>query len=208
MNDGAKSEFMKITRNIQEGYMKKALILILLLTGVLIFAACSQKKMTRVEPSQPVKSSAEQKDTALSKTEETKMPEDRQVPASDVKAMDIPAQAEKKDTFEFKDVLFDYDKYNIRQDAGTALDSTAEWLKKNKNINVVIEGHCDERGTNEYNLALGDRRAKAVRDYLSSLGISSGRMSFVTYGEEKPLCTEQNESCRQKNRRAHFVVNK
>ncbi|RJQ23979.1 MAG: peptidoglycan-associated lipoprotein Pal [Nitrospiraceae bacterium] len=164
--------------------------------------------MTRVEPSQPVKSSAEQKDTALSKTEETKMPEDRQVPASDVKAMDIPAQAEKKDTFEFKDVLFDYDKYNIRQDAGTALDSTAEWLKKNKNINVVIEGHCDERGTNEYNLALGDRRAKAVRDYLSSLGISSGRMSFVTYGEEKPLCTEQNESCRQKNRRAHFVVNK
>jgi peptidoglycan-associated lipoprotein len=184
--------------------MKKELILILLLTGVFVFAACSQKKMTRVEPSQPA---AEQKDAVITEetTRTTKRPEDKQLPASDIKTTDISAQTE-KDAFEYKDVYFDYDRFNIRQDARAALDSTAEWLIKNKNINVLIEGHCDERGTNEYNLALGERRAKAVRDYLSSLGISSKRMSFVTYGEEKPLCAEQNEACRQKNRRAHFVA--
>lgn len=190
--------------------MKKELILILLMTGSLVFAACSQKKMTRVESSQPALDAAEQKSAVSAKIEETtqatKMPEDKQLPVSDVKTTDISAQEERKDVFEFKDTLFDYDRFNIRQDARAALDSTAEWLIKNKNINVLIEGHCDERGTNEYNLALGERRAKAVRDYLSSLGISSKRMSFVTYGEEKPLCTEQNESCWQKNRRAHFVT--
>lgn len=106
-----------------------------------------------------------------------------------------------------KDVLFDFDKYNVRHDARPVLDAIASYLK-NKRKSIVIEGHCDDRGTNEYNLALGERRAKSVRDYLSSLGVSQAGMSFITYGEEKPLCTEQNESCWQKNRRAHFVVSK
>jgi len=109
-------------------------------------------------------------------------------------------------TFKFMDVLFDYDSYRIRQDAKTALDSTAGWLKNNKNINVIIEGHCDERGTNEYNLALGEKRAKTVKDYLASSGIKPARMEISTYGEERPVCTMQNEVCYQKNRRAHFVV--
>ncbi|MBI5740691.1 MAG: peptidoglycan-associated lipoprotein Pal [Nitrospirae bacterium] len=105
-----------------------------------------------------------------------------------------------------KDVLFDYDKYDIREDARPTLDTIAAYMKKNEALSLVVEGHCDERGTNEYNLALGERRAKAVRDYLSSLGVPSSRMSTVTYGEEKPICTEQDETCRQKNRRAHFTV--
>jgi peptidoglycan-associated lipoprotein len=113
---------------------------------------------------------------------------------------------EGKMVFGFRDVLFDYDSYRIRQDAKAALDSTAGWLKNNNNINVVIEGHCDERGTNEYNLALGEKRAKTVRDYLASSGITPTRMAISTYGEEKPVCTMQNEVCYQKNRRAHFVV--
>ena len=108
--------------------------------------------------------------------------------------------------FEFRDVLFDYDSYRIRQDARTALDSAAGWLKNNKNINVIIEGHCDERGTNEYNLALGEKRAKTVKDYLASSGIKPARVAIATYGEERPVCTMQNEICYQKNRRAHFVV--
>ncbi|RJQ56806.1 MAG: peptidoglycan-associated lipoprotein Pal [Nitrospiraceae bacterium] len=186
--------------------MKKIAVLILLMSGVLLFAACT-KKMTRVGPS---RDTAGQKDTVVTKTDEaaqtTKMPGDKQPASSDIRATDISPLAGKKDAFEFKDVLFDYDRHNIRQDARAALDPTAEWLKKNKNINVVIEGHCDERGTNEYNLALGEKRAKAVRDYLSSLGVSSGRMSFVTYGEERPLCAGQDEPCRQKNRRAHFIA--
>lgn len=106
----------------------------------------------------------------------------------------------------FKDALFDYDKYNIRADARYLLDTIASWLTKNHNTKVIIEGHCDERGTNEYNLALGERRAKAARDYLVSLGISSSRMTLITYGEEKPTCTAHSESCWQDNRRAHFVV--
>jgi len=103
-------------------------------------------------------------------------------------------------------VLFDFDKYNIRDDARPTLDAIASYLKQNAQVNITIEGNCDERGTNEYNLALGERRAKSARDYLSSLGVSPSRISVVTYGEEKPVCTEQNETCWQKNRRDHFVA--
>ena len=105
-----------------------------------------------------------------------------------------------------KDVLFDYDKYNIRPDAKAALDSIAEWLSKNKGLNVLIEGHCDERGTNEYNLALGEKRANTAKDYLAAKGIASARIRTMTYGEEKPVCTESGESCWQRNRRAHFAI--
>ncbi|GAB4536543.1 MAG: peptidoglycan-associated lipoprotein Pal [Thermodesulfovibrionia bacterium] len=105
----------------------------------------------------------------------------------------------------FKDIYFDFDKYDIRPDALPVLNEIAEWLKKNK-ANIVIEGHCDERGTNEYNLALGEKRAKAARDYLVTLGIPSSRINTLTYGEERPQCTEHNEDCWQLNRRAHFVV--
>lgn len=106
----------------------------------------------------------------------------------------------------FKDALFDYDRYDIRADARPVLENVAAYLKKNANVSIIIEGHCDDRGTNEYNLALGERRAKAARDYLATLGIASSRMSVVTYGEEKPICTDQDATCWQKNRRAHFVV--
>ena len=75
-------------------------------------------------------------------------------------------------------------------------------------LNVIVEGHCDERGTNEYNLALGEKRAKSTKKYLVSLGVSPSRVIIVTYGEEKPLCSDSNESCWQSNRRAHFVVAK
>jgi peptidoglycan-associated lipoprotein len=106
----------------------------------------------------------------------------------------------------FKDVFFDYDQYNVRPDARPILDNVALFLSRNKNFNVVVEGHCDERGTNEYNLALGEKRAKSAQSYLSSLGVLPSRMMVQTYGEEKPLCTEQDEACWQRNRRAHFVL--
>ncbi len=105
-----------------------------------------------------------------------------------------------------QDALFDYDKYDIRPDARPTLDSVASWMNKNKGFNLTIEGHCDERGTNEYNLALGEKRAKSAMDYLVSLGVSSSRMGMITYGEENPVCVEKNEDCWQKNRRAHFVI--
>ena len=104
-----------------------------------------------------------------------------------------------------KDVLFDYDKYDIKPEARPILDSVASLMNSNAGLNITIEGHCDERGTNEYNLALGEKRAKSARDYLVSLGVSSSRMGMITYGEENPVCVQKNEACWQKNRRAHFI---
>jgi peptidoglycan-associated lipoprotein len=106
---------------------------------------------------------------------------------------------------EVRDAYFDLDKADIRTDAREALGKTAEFLRNYPQVKVTIEGHCDERGSTEYNLALGDRRASAVKQYLVSLGISADRMNTVSYGKEKPTCTEASEECYQKNRRGHFV---
>jgi peptidoglycan-associated lipoprotein len=105
-----------------------------------------------------------------------------------------------------QDAYFDYDSYDLRDDARSALATDAEWLKKFPTIQILIEGHCDERGTNEYNLALGERRANAAKDYLVSLGVDGGRVKTVSYGEERPACTDSEESCWTKNRRAHLVI--
>ena len=105
-----------------------------------------------------------------------------------------------------KDVFFEFDKYDIRGEDAKTLDANATWLKANAENLVLIEGHCDERGTNEYNLALGERRAKAAMNYLVSQGVQANRITIISYGEERPLCNEKNESCWSKNRRAHFLV--
>ncbi len=106
----------------------------------------------------------------------------------------------------FLDILFDYDSYDIGANFKPAAKSVATWLQKNLGARLLIEGHCDARGTNEYNLALGDRRAKSVKDYLAALGIAAKRIETISYGEEKPLCTQQADECWSKNRRAHFVI--
>jgi peptidoglycan-associated lipoprotein len=106
---------------------------------------------------------------------------------------------------EVRDAYFDLDKADIRADARPALSKTADFLKNYPQLKVTIEGHCDERGSTEYNLSLGDRRASAVKQYLISLGIGADRISTVSYGKEKPFCMESNESCWQQNRRGHFV---
>jgi peptidoglycan-associated lipoprotein len=103
------------------------------------------------------------------------------------------------------DAFFDYDKADIRPDARQALAQTADYLKANPSIRVTIEGHCDERGSTEYNLGLGDRRASAVKQYLVSLGVSAGSLNTVSFGKEKPFCSQSNEACWQQNRRGHFV---
>jgi peptidoglycan-associated lipoprotein len=105
-----------------------------------------------------------------------------------------------------KDIHFEFDKYDIRPEDTRALDANASWLKSNAENLVLIEGHCDERGTNEYNLALGERRAKATMNYLVSQGIQANRITIISYGEERPVCNEKTDSCWAKNRRAHFLV--
>ena len=104
------------------------------------------------------------------------------------------------------DVSFDYDQYNIRDDARAVLTRDADWMKRWTSTKVTVEGHCDSRGTAEYNLALGERRAGAVKDYLVSLGIAADRITAVSKGKEQPVCTEENESCWAQNRRGHFII--
>lgn len=105
-----------------------------------------------------------------------------------------------------QDVQFAFDSYDLSSEAREALQTNADWLRKNAPVKVEVEGHCDDRGTVEYNLALGAKRAKAARDYLVSLGISADRLSTISYGEEVPLCRDSSEDCWQQNRRAHFLV--
>lgn len=112
---------------------------------------------------------------------------------------DTPAAAE------LTDVFFDYDKYNLRADARSTLESNAQFLLADPSIGLTLEGHCDERGTVEYNLALGERRAQSVKDYLVEFGIDPSRLMTVSYGEERPFALGHNESSWSQNRRVHFV---
>jgi peptidoglycan-associated lipoprotein len=106
------------------------------------------------------------------------------------------------------DAYFDFNKADIRSDARDALGKTADFFRNYPQVRVTIEGHCDERGSTEYNLALGDRRASAVKQYLVSLGISADRLNTVSFGKEKPFCMQSTEACYQQNRRGHFVPSK
>ena len=107
---------------------------------------------------------------------------------------------------ELSDVYFDYNESAIRDDGRAPLQKDADWLKRWTSTQVTVEGHCDARGSAQYNLGLGSRRASAVKDYLVSLGVPATRITVVSKGKEQPFCTEQTESCWQQNRRGHFIV--
>jgi len=111
---------------------------------------------------------------------------------------------------EVQDVYFDYDRYDVRADASATLQKNVAALKSiladYPNAVITLEGHCDERGSAEYNLGLGDRRASSVKDFLAAAGLTDGKLQPVSYGKERPQCTEENEACYQKNRRVHFVA--
>jgi peptidoglycan-associated lipoprotein len=107
-----------------------------------------------------------------------------------------------------KDVYFEYDKSDIRGDQQSAIQADAQFLNQHPDINFTVEGHCDSRGSTEYNLALGDQRASAVKSALVSAGVNASRVKTISYGKEKPFCMEENEACWQQNRRGHFVYQK
>ena len=104
------------------------------------------------------------------------------------------------------DVRFDYDQFTLSADARAVLQKNADWMKRWTTTRVSVEGHCDSRGTNEYNLALGERRANAVKEYLVSLGVTADRLLVVSKGEETPVCNEENEACWAQNRRGHHII--
>ena len=119
----------------------------------------------------------------------------------------VPPPTKLDDMVMKEDIYFDFDKSNLKPAAQESLLQKADWLRENSDITVTIEGHCDERGTNEYNLALGDRRAESVKAFLVNLGISASRLTTISYGEERSVCFDGNEECWAKNRRGHFTLN-
>lgn len=178
------------------------LVLIMLFVGV----GCAQRKTTVQSDTQ----TAEQKKAADAKASEkvTDQSAGQKVTQVDSKDMQASKDAAAENSRVMKDIHFDFDKYDIRDDAKPVLKAIADYLIKNNPEKLVIEGNCDERGTNEYNLALGDRRAKATMSYLVAAGVASSRIETISYGEEKPICKEQTEECWAKNRRSHFLTTK
>ena len=153
-----------------------------------------------MQPSQPSQPSTATPPSTMQPTQPAQPAQPATTPSARPQPLEFTANPN------LRDVFFDFDKYDIRPEDARTLDANANWLKSNPNQLVLIEGHCDERGTNEYNLALGERRAKAAMNYLVSQGVQASRITIISYGEERPTCTEKNESCWAKNRRAHFLV--
>jgi peptidoglycan-associated lipoprotein len=168
-------------------------------TGLFLFVGCSQQAPTTPpDISGPRKTEATQKPA-------TSVPS-KSSQASSLEALQKGTLGKVADEGPLRDVNFDFDRFDLRPATRDILKGHAAWLKANPRVRVEVEGHCDERGANEYNLALGAKRAESVKRYLIDLGISPGTVSTISYGEELPLCKEQNEACWAKNRRAHFVV--
>lgn len=192
--------------------MKRLFINIMLILAIISIAGCAPKKIAQMPEQRQSETGKDDKKAAtaddLASKDITKdIPKEAitEKQIAKIEPSDMKSYIKELQT-KIKDIYFDFDSYDIRDDARPVLREVASMLAKNKDIKVIIEGHTDERGTNEYNLGLGDKRANAAKEYLLSLGITSGRINTLSYGEEKPLCTEQTEDCWSKNRRAHFVL--
>lgn len=164
-------------------------LLVLFLVGLLVVAvgACSKKQTTKVE-TEPATETVTETAPPVEEVRET---------AQETPVTKIPV---------LNDVYYDFDKSTLSAEAKQTLSENARQLADAGSMAVTIEGHCDERGTNAYNLALGEKRANAAKDYLVSLGVDAGRITTISYGEEKPFDAGHDESAWAKNRRAHFVV--
>lgn len=167
--------------------MKRAIVLLLLAGLVISLAGC---------PRTPTPITPESKDTTTATPPPT--PKDETPPPP-------PPKAELRDE-QFQTVYFDFDKFNLRADARAALDANFALLSEYGDVIIQIEGHCDERGTVEYNLSLGEKRAKSARDYLVDRGIAAGRITTISYGKERPVDTRSNEEAWAKNRRCEFKI--
>lgn len=186
---------------------KNLYIFILILCLGLILIGCPKKTVVREEPS--VKKEEGVAKREAERTKEMKAKEEqgaKEFEKSLVAKKEPGIEGEVLESKLLKDIHFDFDKYNIRPGDAEILNENAALLKKYPKVKVQIEGHCDERGTTEYNLALGERRANNTKKHLVSLGVSATRISTISYGKERPLDPGHNEEAWAKNRRAHIVV--
>ena len=190
-------------------------IFILILCFGLFLVGCPKKTVVKEQPSVQkseearrfeAEREAKERELARIKEEEAKKARGGEFEKSLVAKKESGIEGEVFESKLLKDIHFNFDKYDIRPGDTVFLKENAEILKKYPKVKIQIEGHCDERGTNEYNLALGERRANSTKNYLVSLGISPDRISTISYGEEKPLDPGHNEEAWGKNRRAHTVI--
>ena len=181
---------------------KKSLIITILILCIgLIMLGCPKKTVVKEEPS------VKQEEAARSGAKPPTEPATKEQFEKSLVAERTPGiQGQVFESSMLKDIHFNFDKYDIRPEDAAILKENAALLKRFSNVKVQIEGHCDERGTVEYNLALGERRANKTKDYLVSLGISAARISTISYGKEKPLDPGHNEEAWAKNRRAHTII--
>ena len=183
------------------------LTLILVIPLFLFAISCSKEKISS-DAYTPSAADAE----AQRKADEKARRDAKRIGEEDLKesALSAEMQAERmkieRETFENEDIKFEFDSIRLTPQAQEILTKKADWLKDNPNASVAIEGHCDERGTNEYNLALGDGRALSAKKFLKDLGINPSRLKTVSYGEERPIDPNLTEEAWAKNRRAHFVI--
>ena len=173
-------------------------VLLLLLVFGLLFACAERKVATKEEQMPPAQETA--------KPEQVKPETIAPIESGKVEEAAKPAETVAGAQDVLKDIHFDFDRYDIQSDDKPVLKKIADWLMANPDVKLIVEGNCDERGTNEYNLGLGERRANAAKSYLLGLGVPASRLKTVSYGEERPLCTEHTEACWAKNRRDHFSI--
>jgi len=184
---------------------KKSLIVTVLILCIgLIMMGCPKKTVVKEEPSVKKEEAAKTEAERAAKEKETTTKEQFEKSLVAERTPGIEGQVFESSLL--KDIHFNFDKYDIRPEDAAILKENAALLKKFPNVKIQIEGHCDERGTVEYNLALGERRANRAKDYLVSLGISTARISTISYGKEKPLDPGHNEEAWAKNRRAHTII--
>lgn len=193
--------------------IRKSIIFLSLIVFVLTYAGCAEKQITKsVGTAYPQNESAikknEQSVTAgkSANQNERNNAVSKSTKQNNSKEQTARAQAVSKPVSDLTDIHFDFDRYNIRPEDRKILSGHADYLLKNKNIKIVIEGNCDERGTAEYNLALGDQRAREAKKFLVNSGVNPKRVGTVSYGMERPLDPAHNEGAWAKNRRDHFVV--
>jgi peptidoglycan-associated lipoprotein len=180
--------------------------LVLVIPAFMLTVSCQKQTVKATEEPEAAAAEAEPAKEEAAPVVEEKA-EVAEVTRDESVADDERALMAARNAFLSEHVYFAFDKYNLDDAAQEVLMSKADFLRENPDIYITIEGHCDERGTNEYNLALGDRRAESAKSFLVDMGIEAYRISTVSYGEERPLCNGSNEECWSKNRRDQFVIN-
>lgn len=183
------------------------LILLLIIPGLLFTVSCTKKAVTSdAEVTQPIEEKDLKAEEAAEKARQEELARQRAIEEERLKE-EAAERETARNQFLTQDIYFDFDSFSILPEAQEILSNKAEWLQNNSDAAVTIEGHCDERGTIEYNLALGDRRAESAKAFLVNLGIAESRLNTISYGEERPMGSGNDEDAWGKNRRAHFTTN-